>query len=364
MQSENISLYYRDGGSDKVYHVQLVESTGGFSVNFQYGRRGSTLQTGTKTASPVEYAKAKKTFDKLVAEKTSKGYTPGADGVAYQGTANEARVTGLVPQLLNPIDASEVEHYLASAEYGMEEKMDGERRMVRIANKAVTGSNRKGLTVQLPAPLVDDLLLLAGDDDLVLDGEQIGDTYHVFDLLSLNNIDYTLRSVVARHRALSRQFAAYQGHDVCKLVPLYFTPDEKRAKFAAIKAARGEGVVFKQLTSEYTPGRPNSGGSQLKFKFTESATVLVVRGNDTKRSVAVACTDTEGNEIPLGNVTIPPNYEVPLPGSIVEVLYLYAYPNGSLYQPVYKGVRKDQGVEACTTRQLKYKAGTDDNEDA
>jgi predicted DNA-binding WGR domain protein len=44
-----ISLYFREGSSDKVYHAQIApESNDLYSVNFQYGRRGSTLQTGTK----------------------------------------------------------------------------------------------------------------------------------------------------------------------------------------------------------------------------------------------------------------------------------------------------------------------------
>ena len=60
--SQSISLYYREGNSDKVYHVQLVEVEGGCVVNFQYGRRGSTLQTGTKTATPVTRYEAEKTF--------------------------------------------------------------------------------------------------------------------------------------------------------------------------------------------------------------------------------------------------------------------------------------------------------------
>ena len=34
--SQSISLHYREGNSDKVYHVQLVEVEGGYVVNFQY----------------------------------------------------------------------------------------------------------------------------------------------------------------------------------------------------------------------------------------------------------------------------------------------------------------------------------------
>ena len=72
---ERMSLYYRQGSSDKVYHAQLDQVDGGFVVNFQFGRRGSTLQSGTKTPVPVPYDRAKKVYDKLVAEKKGKGYT-------------------------------------------------------------------------------------------------------------------------------------------------------------------------------------------------------------------------------------------------------------------------------------------------
>jgi bifunctional non-homologous end joining protein LigD len=77
------SLYYREGSSDKVYQVELAPMGGLFLVNFAFGRRGSTLNTGTKTPAPVDEAKAKEIFAKLVREKKAKGYTEGADGTPY-----------------------------------------------------------------------------------------------------------------------------------------------------------------------------------------------------------------------------------------------------------------------------------------
>ena len=50
-----------------------------FVVNFAFGRRDSTLQTGTKTSEPVDYDSAKKIYDRLVREKKAKGYTEGPD---------------------------------------------------------------------------------------------------------------------------------------------------------------------------------------------------------------------------------------------------------------------------------------------
>jgi bifunctional non-homologous end joining protein LigD len=45
---------------------------------------------------------------------------------------------------------------------------------------------------------------------------------------------------------------------------------------------------------------------------------------------------------------------------VIEVRYLYAYPNGALYQPVYQGVREDKNYDECMISQLKYKAGTEE----
>ena len=68
-------LHFQQGASDKVYEVDLCEvGTDEYLVNFRYGRRGATLTEGTKTVSPVDREKADKLFNKLVEEKSKKGY--------------------------------------------------------------------------------------------------------------------------------------------------------------------------------------------------------------------------------------------------------------------------------------------------
>lgn len=62
------------------------------------------------------------------------------------------------------------------------------------------------------------------------------------------------------------------------------------------------------------------------------------------------------------NVTIPPNKQIPAADAVVEIRYLYAYPGGSLYQPVYLGVRDDITAEFCTLAQLKFKRGDVDSD--
>ena len=73
---DRISLWYCEGASDKVYQAEIVPVSDGFQVNFAYGRRAGTMNTGTKTSKPVPYAQAKKIFDTLVHAKIAKGYEP------------------------------------------------------------------------------------------------------------------------------------------------------------------------------------------------------------------------------------------------------------------------------------------------
>src|SRR5258708_16653603 len=103
MVKEQISLYFREGNSDKEYHVQLVSTGDLFTVNFQYGRRHSTLSGGTKTAVPVTYEQAHKTYDKLVKDKHGKGHSEGSSDTPYDGTPPSPHLPRPIPQLLPPI---------------------------------------------------------------------------------------------------------------------------------------------------------------------------------------------------------------------------------------------------------------------
>ena len=78
-------------------------------------------------------------------------------------------------------------------------------------------------------------------------------------------------------------------------------------------------------------------------------------GVNQKRNVSLGLTDGRLNLVEVGNVTIPPNKDIPKPGEIVEVRYLYAYRHGSLFQPTYLGPRTDVLKNECAFFQLKYK---------
>jgi len=356
-KAESVTLYYREGSSDKVYQCRIEPSGNDrFVVNFAYGRRGSTMNTGTKTSSPVDYDTAKKTYDKLVREKMAKGYTPGEDGTPYHQTGNEGRATEIRPQLLNAIEEDEVPGFIKDPAWCMQEKKDGKRALLQRHGAAIHGINRKGLRIGLPSPIVVQAARLAGD--VIIDAECVGDVLYAFDLLQLGNDSLIARPYKER-LALLIDLLDVPSLSHIEVVTTAFTSAEKASLYSRLKRDRKEGVVFKRLDAPYTPGRPNSGGTQLKYKFCATLSAVVARIN-AQRSVEIRLLNGDG-WVPAGNVTIPPNHQVPKVGAVVEVRYLYAIPgSGCLYQPVYLGVRKDVEPHECVVSQLKFKSEDDE----
>ena len=351
---ESITLYYRQGSSDKVYQVSLEPKDGGYAVYYAFGKRGATLSTGTKTPVAVDYATAKAIYDKLVNEKKAKGYTPGEEGTPYQHTEKEERATGLHCQLLNPVDEAEARSLIKDPNWVMQKKWDGRRLILHKQNGEILGINRLGLTVDLPVKLIEDARRCR--IDFTVDGEIIGDTLYVFDLLSCDRDDMKECRFVDRYLRLMNLLACFT-HPRIHLVETAFKEEDKSLLFERYKVNGDEGVVFKYQHSTYIAGRPSSGGSQLKYKFTETASFVVGKIN-SKRSITLHLYDGQRTVL-AGKVTIPANQEIPTVGKVVEVRYLYAFKeSGSIFQPVYLGVRGDIAASECTVSQLKFKPTT------
>lgn len=341
------SLYYRNGSSDKEYHVRLEARDVGFVVNYAYGRRGSALSTGTKTNTPVDHAAASRIFDKLVNDKQAKGYTAGLDGTPYQHTNAAGQVSGLLPQLLNVADEADVARLVNDPAWCMQQKFDGRRLMLRKSGDSVEAINKLGLVVGAAEPIVAAAHSLPGD--FILDGEVIGDRLFVFDLLGRGGDDLRDMAYRERYAGLVDLLAGSGPH--ISFVDSWAGAADKARLLANLKAGGAEGVVFKLWDAPFTPGRPNRGGPQLKFKFVATLSALVTTIN-TQRSVGLSLLGENGWQ-PVGNVTIPANHDVPSIGAVVEVRYLYAAP--ALVQPVYLGERSDVEPPECVTAQLKFK---------
>ena len=351
---EKVTLYFREGGADKVYSASIENKRGDdHVVNYSHGRRGSTMKPGTKTPQPVPYDKAKKIYDKLVKSKTNKGYTPGEDGKPFVATENEGRDTGLRPQLLNFIEESELTKYINDDSYLAQEKHDGNRALVKKAGVLVIGTNRRGLEAGLCEPILQDAGLL--DEDLIIiDGESIGDTLFAFDLLACGR-DLREDDYVARLSFLENIFKRRVGFSgAIKVVDTMYNAKDKRKLLNRLRKEGKEGIVFKLRSSKHKPGRPTKGGDWVKFKFYATATCRVAEGRAGKRSVALEM--DIGDWVSVGNVTVPANQPIPKVGDFVEVRYLYAYRGGSLFQPTLLGIRTDATKDDCALEQLKYKA--------
>jgi len=357
-QTQRTTLYYREGSSDKVYQAAIEPEGDLFLVTFAFGRRGSTLSTGTKTQTPVDLDTATRIFNKLVNEKRAKGYTEGPDSTPYQHTAKEDRVTGILPQLLNPIEETEANNLLRDLAWCLQEKLDGRRVLVRKAGAEIHGINRKGLLIGLPETIFGCVRSIPGN--FILDGECIGEVFHTFDLLELDGEDLRpleyQRRLVKFYSLLNRT-----GLHHVRLIQTAIDTHNKVGLFHRLQTEKREGVVFKRLDAPYTTGRPNTGGTQLKHKFYATCSAVVSKINE-KRSVELRLLNGEGWN-PVGNVTIPVNFLVPEVGQTVEIRYLYAFKeSNALYQPVFLGVRKDIEIHECVLSQLKYKPAQEDEE--
>ncbi len=349
---QSTSLHYHEGNSDKVYQAAIAPKDDGYIVTFAYGRRGNTLNIGVKNETPVPLETATMLYNKLVASKVAKGYQPdGQSAKPYQQSGDEGRDSGIRCQLLNPVDESELTRLLADRRYCLQEKHDGRRLMVHKHGNEIIGINRRGLIIAIPDPIREAVKQIPFDS--LIDGEVVGEVYHAFDLLVLKGENIRERRYIDRCVALMRILPPKQKaiRPVRTILPAH----DKARVLEELRQANREGVVFKDTEAPFNVGRPNSGGTQLKYKFVETASFIVTARN-AKRSVTLGLFD--GIElVSAGNVTIPPNHEVPAQGDVVECRYLYAFrESGSIYQPVYLGKRCDIPASDCTTDQLKYKS--------
>jgi len=341
------TLHYQDQRSNKVYRIAIEPRDGGYVVNFAYGRSGSTLNTGTKTACPLYFEAAQMIYDKVVKEKLAKGYILAADSQTY--VTGSRKVTGIRPQLLNAVE--DPEPLLADEAFCIQRKHDGKRLLLHKQGFEITGINRRGLECGFPETIR--AAAAALPHNFLLDGEAVGDTFHVFDLLEvrftdLRPVPYQARLVELLNLLDSTEQSAIQW------VATRTGQAAKRCVFDKFREENAEGVVFKRIGAPYSSGRPNSGGDQLKYKFVETASVIVNAIN-AKRSVAIAVREN-GMLVPAGNVTVPANQLIPQVGDVVEVRFLYAMPgSGALFQPVYLGVRDDIAPAECTHDQLKFR---------
>lgn len=371
MSCNPVALHCQVGTSDKVYLASIVPQGEGFVVQCQYGRRGAALQTVTKPKAPTTEQAAQKILDSLVSEKLAKGYVPmgSAPPPVVPNTLSDA----LAVMLLEPITVEQLPAYIADERWALEPKYDGQRIVVHArsgpSGLTIMAQNREGKAFELASELVEDLHTIL-TTPTILDGEVVqtstGPIYYVFDVVDMPSEPYAVRRT-----RLEALLGGLLGSDTSRVRPaiVAYTSTTKQALFDTMREARGEGVVGKRVDRPYVADRRLD--VAIKCKFWDDVTALVIARNDTgaglsgtpvvqkklesgKRSVQMALTKA-GTLVNVGDISVPVNYPVPEPGTLIRVRYLYAFPDtDKLFQPQYEGTRDDvSGPDS--TAQLKYK---------
>lgn len=355
----SVQLFYKDDRSDKEYRMQVVPQGTGFHVLFQFGRRGGTLQQGSKTKAPVSEAEAKKIFFDILREKESKQYKQAKNGKATAAPAAPSNPgNGRSPYpaelLMDVVDAKERAALLLSERHIMQAKADGHRRQIaKTISGEYIGYKRSGEAVGIAQELIGELKQVQATS-FFMDGELIGDRLEVWDLLEENGKSLATEPYGHRFARLCSLVNALVEPKFLFVVPTWTSPQRKKIGYAACVDLRAEGVVFKLITAPYKAGV----GWHKRDKFVKSisAKVTAVR-DDGKESAALALLDGK-KWVDVGRASLIGKGPIEV-GNIVEVLFLYATEDSRLYQPRIKCVRTDIGVKNCTISQLKhlYKGG-------
>lgn len=365
---KSIKLFFQEQPSDKVYNVALVESGGGYTVRVEWGRRGANLSRGTK-AVDVDRAAAEKAYDKVVRSKTRKGYEvwsddnapaevapPAGEGSASKVAGDQREKLGQRAQLLNSVGDGELEALLTSEAVVAQQKLDGMRVLFHIIDGKVVATNREGQIVAFTSVAERVAAAFRGaPEGTVFDGELVGESYWVFDLLSYGDEDLREAGYEDRYERLT---GIGVTTDEVTVVPTAWDEDEKRRLLAALEAQNAEGIVFKERDAPYTMGRPASRGAQLKYKFTKSADVVITENAGNAYQMAVY---HEGELRPAGKVFAGTTNESRAEldrllsageNPVAEVKYLYATDDHVLFQPVFVRLRDDKPASDCLRDQL------------
>src|SRR3984893_4779955 len=164
MQTERAELFFRQGSSDKVYHLQLENVDDQCSVQAQWGRRGSALQSDVK-ASGVTYEEAKRIYDRILREKIGKGYqiaeaTANGNAAISVGLPATKEHSGHTPELLTPIEEPEALRLAQDVSWWFQQKFDGRRLAVQKSDSKYSGVNRLGQIIPIDSRLAESLDLV------------------------------------------------------------------------------------------------------------------------------------------------------------------------------------------------------------
>jgi ATP-dependent DNA ligase len=249
--------------------------------------------------------------------------------------------------LAESIDMNALPKYLNNPNFVFEQKLDGHRLILSYTDPDYPPATitRGGTPYSRRLPKA--LTSWRPSMPLVLDGELVGDTYWVFDILRFGGTDLVHHSLHDRRVFLEQLFTT--KNLPFKLVPQAKTKTQKALLASTALAKHYEGIMVKDVHLKYFGGRSKA---FLKAKFVTTADVIVTEvRDDGKESCALGAYNDKG-EIVVGRTSLIGKCDVKV-GDVVEVRYLYLGANSRLYQPTLLKKRTDKKPQECTFDQFK-----------
>jgi ATP-dependent DNA ligase len=254
-------------------------------------------------------------------------------------------------QLAKPLEIN-AELIVNSSNWWAERKYDGERVLTFVDEFGVHCYGRKGTEIQVPTAIKG----LNFSVPIVLDGEIVnGVDYYVFDILRRDR-ENLMRLPYATRRKILEEVLGPDGVGRVHVVDVAVTTYEKAMLVKTLRLAGEEGVVFKDITGRYYPGKRSA--KWLKLKFTNTCEVVLTELNrfdptdgqhHPEGAGFMFYDDTEES----GSIKVPIGKQANLNvGDIIEVKYLRVEKSGRLYQPVFLRKRTDKQANECLRSQL------------
>lgn len=246
----------------------------------------------------------------------------------------------------------------------LEQKLDGERVLLRVDDGEVLDYSRSGhRRSRVLIRQIEREFEGLGAGSYIFDGELVnthhGYSYHIFDMPFVANdggatlIDCA-DQLVTRRAALELVFEHWRPDFPVCLMRTERTEAGKRELAEAVRSLGGEGVVLKNPLSTYQPGKRSR--DWVKVKFTKTIDCVIDgTGFEGRENAMLKVFDDNGNEVRVGRCSTvgkPPLKK----GDVVEIRYLYARnaEEPRLYQPRLLRIRDDKQASECLLSQIQF----------
>lgn len=261
------------------------------------------------------------------------------------------------PMLAETVATDDLEALLDDDEWVCQPKLDGDRVVIEVVDGVVSALNRAGQPKVKnvgEAHLAPFRNLTAGR--WVFDGEMVGRTLWLFDMPAAG--DFFDEGCVPtagfdeRHAALVAVIGQPgQITSAIGVVGVVGGAAAKRALLDEAQAGGKEGIMFRNWSGPYEPGRRSVG--LLKHKFVKEADCVVRSLDPAKQSVSLGVYNDVGELVEVGAASTIGKGEV-TEGDVVEVRFLYVMSatHPRMYQPRIVRVRTDKAPSECSIRQF------------